>query len=255
MITGLIGMIHLAPLPGSPRPLSMDAVVTAAVDDAAALAEAGFDALMVENYGDVPFYADEVPPITVAAMTRAVGAVVDAAAGLPVGVNVLRNDARAALAVAAATGASFIRVNVLSGSMHTDQGPITGRAAEVARMRSTHAPGLEILADVMVKHATPPPGTSLGRAAADLWERGGADGIVVSGSATGSPLAFEDLETVRSAVPDAPIYAGSGATLETVATLLERCAGIIVGTATKEDAVITNPVDPERARALVEAAR
>ncbi|NIW74677.1 MAG: phosphorybosylanthranilate isomerase, partial [Gemmatimonadetes bacterium] len=94
----------------------------------------------------------------------------------------------------AATGARFIRVNVLSGSMFTDQGPIVGRAAEVARLRAALHPDLVVLADVMVKHATPPPGLTIEQAAADLWERSGADGIVVSGTGTGRPLQRADLD-------------------------------------------------------------
>ena len=87
-------MVHLPPLPGSPRfDVELDAVIAFALKDAMILKEAGFPALMIENFGDAPFYPDQVPPITVAAMTRAVSAII-AATALPVGVNVLRNDAR-----------------------------------------------------------------------------------------------------------------------------------------------------------------
>ena len=148
-----------------------------------------------------------------------------------------------------------MRVNVLAGVMHTDQGMITGRAAEVARLRATLAPEVEVLADVFVKHATPPPGLTVGQAASDLWERAGADGIIVSGAGTGRALDLSQLETVRAAVPDAPIFAGSGVTAATIAGLLRICDGAIVGTSVKENGVTTAPVDPARARALVAAAR
>lgn len=253
MIVGLIGMVHLGPLPGSPAALPLPDTVATAVRDARALADAGFDALMIENFGDAPFYADTVPTITATAMTRAIGTIVDTVE-IPVGVNVLRNDGVTALAVAAATGASFVRINVLSGTMFTDQGPIVGRAAEIARLKATIAPSVAILADVMVKHATPPAGLSLAQAAADLWERGGADGIVVSGDGTGRPTDPDHLDVVARAVPTAPLYVGSGATDDTVKSLLDLCAGVIVGTATKRDGIATNPVDPDRARAIVEAA-
>ena len=105
--------------------------------------------------------------------------------GVPVGVNVLRNDALAALGIAAATGARFIRVNVLTGLMYTDQGPITGKAAEVARARSRLAPDVEIWADVLVKHAVAPPGSDIRQMARDTIERGGADALIMSGSGTG----------------------------------------------------------------------
>lgn len=254
MIGRLIGMVHLGPLPGSPRyDGDLDRVVEAAREDARRLAAAGFDALIVENLGDAPFFADDVPKATVAAMTRAVGAVIETAR-LPVGVNVLRNDALAALAVAAAAAGAFVRVNVLSGTMYTDQGPITGKAAEVARLRAAIAPNVRILADVFVKHATPPPGLTVEQAALDLWERAGADGIVVSGAATGRPLDRSRLEAVHAAVPAAPLYAGSGVDAGTVAGLLRVCAGVIVGTAIKVGGATAAPVDPVRAEDLVRAA-
>jgi membrane complex biogenesis BtpA family protein len=254
MIGGLIGMVHLGPLPGSARSVPLDETIDRAVSDAVDLVDAGFDALMIENFGDAPFFADDVPKITIAAMTRAIAAIA-AEIEVPFGVNVLRNDGLGALAVAAATGANFIRINVLSGSMSTDQGTIVGRAAEVSRLKAALTPDVAILADVMVKHAAPPPGLTLDQAAADLWERAGADGIIVSGTNTGQALDRRDLDTVHATVPDAPLYAGSGVTEDTVADILTVCAGVIVGTATKIDGVTANRVDPVRARAIVEAAK
>ena len=253
-IPRLVGMVHLAPLPGSPRyGGSMDAVVETAVRDAAALADAGFPALCIENFGDVPFYADRVPPETIAAMTVAVSEV-SRATRLPFGVNVLRNDALAALGIASATGASFIRVNVLVGTMYTDQGPIVGRAAEVARARAAFAPGVEVWADVMVKHATPPPGLEAADLAVDTVERGLADAVVVSGSGTGRPVDPGLGKTVRDAVPGTRIVVGSGATPENLETLLDFADTVVVGSSVKVDGDARNPVDPDRARAFVSAA-
>ena len=123
MIQGLIGMVHLGPLPGAARSVPLDEVIDRAVSDAVDLVDAGFDALMIENFGDAPFFADDVPKVTIAAMTRAIAAIATQIE-VPFGVNVLRNDGLGALAVAAATGAQFIRINVLLGSMSTDPGPI-----------------------------------------------------------------------------------------------------------------------------------
>jgi len=249
----LIGMVHLGPLPGAPEfPGDLEALVAAARADAQALAAAGFGGVVVENFGDAPFFADDVPDVTVAAMTRAVGAVIEAAA-IPVGVNVLRNDALAALAIAAATGASFIRVNVLSGTMYTDQGPIIGNAARVARARAELCPEVTVLADVFVKHATPPPGLTLESAALDLADRGGADAVVVSGTGTGSPLDIRELRRVRTAI-ELPVLAGSGVTPETVAEILSIADGVIVGSALKVGGKATSPVDPARAADFVAAA-
>jgi membrane complex biogenesis BtpA family protein len=245
-------MVHLGPLPGAPSFAGdLRRVIETAVRDASTLADAGFDAVMVENFGDAPFFADEVPKITVAGMTRAVDAVGDV--GLPVGVNVLRNDALAALAITATTGASFIRVNVLSGTMFTDQGPIVGQAAQVARFRAEHCPEVSVMADVFVKHATPPAGLTLEGATRDLSERSGADAIIVSGSGTGAETALEDLTAVADAT-DLPVYVGSGVTAESVAATLEIADGVIVGTSTRPDGRVEAPVDAVLAKAIVTAA-
>lgn len=251
----LIGMVHLAPLPGSPRHSeSLAAAIGRAVNDAAALERAGFDGVIVENYGDVPFHPGEVPPVTVAAMTRIVSAVLDTVS-VPVGVNVLRNDARAALSIAAVTGAAFVRVNVHSGSTWTDQGLLTGAAHDTLRLRAGLGTDTAILADVHVKHAVPPSGTTLEQAAADAWHRGLADGLIVSGPGTGLRTDDGDVEAVADAVPDAPVFLGSGVTVETAGSLPTAARGAIVGSAVMRRGVAGSGVDEHRAEALVRAAR
>jgi hypothetical protein len=245
-------MIHLEPLPGSPDyGGSMDAILDHARTDAETIAAAGFDGIMVENFGDAPFYTDDVPKVTIAAMSRAVSEV--AAIGLPTGVNVLRNDGLGALAVAAATGAKFIRINVLSGTMYTDQGPIVGSAALVARARRELCPDTAIMADVFVKHATPPAGLTLIDATNDLVERGGADAVIVSGTGTGAATSLDDLKTVADR-SHLPVFVGSGANAATIREILAIGDGAIVGSDTKVGGIATNPVDPQRAAAVVRAA-
>jgi hypothetical protein len=231
----------------------MDEVLETAIADANDLQSAGFPALLVENFGDAPFLADRVGPETVAAMTRAVGAVIDAT-GLPVGVNVLRNDALSALGIAAVTGARFMRVNVLTGLMYTDQGQIEGKAAELLRRRRELAPDLEIWADVMVKHATPPPGLEPGQAALDTVERGLADAVIVSGPGTGEEPDLGVGKAVRSAVPKGTrVVVGSGAAVGNLSHLLDFADSVIVGSGVKVDNQADNRVDPLKAAAFVEA--
>jgi len=250
----VIGVVHLKPLPGSPGyGGDMDAVLEAATADATAYLAGGADALIVENFGDTPFFGGPVPPETIAAMTAAALAV-RKRAELPLGINVLRNDARAALGIAAAVGARFVRVNVHAGAMATDQGVLEGRAAATMRVRAALAHEIDVLADVHVKHARPLTDESLEDAACNLHHRAHADGVIVSGSATGAATSLEDLRRVRSVLPDAKLFAGSGVTLQVVADVLRIANGVIVGTALKHDGDIGAPVDQERVREFVDAA-
>lgn len=253
-IPDLIGMVHLLPLPGSPRfGGSMDEVVSVARDDAEMLLDAGFPALMVENFGDVPFHASAVPPVTVAAMSVVASEL--ATLGAPLGINVLRNDARAALGVAVAVGAALIRVNVLAGTMFTDQGPITGDAAKVLRDRVVLGPDVAVWADVAVKHATPPPGSDVAQMAIDTVERGLADALVLSGAGTGSNLDLDEAKRVRAALPETTLVAGSGTTAENLDTTSGVIDKYIVGSSLKKDGLASNRPDPERVDKFLEAAQ
>ena len=243
--TGLIGMIHLKALPGSPGfSGDLHAVESSALADASTLLTGGVDAILVENFGDVPFHKT-VEAVTIAAMTRIVRAIVELS-DVPVGVNVLRNDAHAALSIASVCGASFIRVNVHIGAMVTDQGLIEGRAAETLRLRDSLDSNVAILADVGVKHATAfDEKWSLEQEAKDAWNRGLADALILSGSGTGAPTNTVDLERVKHAVPEAPLIVGSGVNSETLPHL-SLATGWIVGTALKRDGAIENEVELKR---------
>jgi uncharacterized protein len=250
----IIGMVHLQPLPGAAGHTGMNAVLERARQDADALAAGGVDAIMVENFGDAPFFPGPVPPETIAALAVAAAAVRDVTA-LPLGINVLRNDARAALGIAAATGAAFIRVNVHTGAMLTDQGWIEGRAHETLRVRDALRCSAAILADVLVKHAVAPPGLDIASAARDTWERGRADALVVSGAATGAATDADRLRAVRTAVPAAPLFIGSGLTADNAAPLMQFADGAIVGSALQRDGRAGAPVERARVTRIMEAVR
>ncbi len=255
--TPVVGMVHLPALPGAPGfGGDREAVRERARADATALEAGGVDGLILENFGDAPFYPEDVPKHVVADMTAVATEVVDAVS-VPVGINVLRNDAAAALSVAAAAGADFVRVNVHTGTAATDQGVLEGRAHETLRLRKRLAADVSILADVHVKHATPVGEGSIERATRETVERGRADGVIVSGPGTGEETGLEDLRTVAETVEDlersVPVFVGSGVTPETVSEVLEAGAdGVIVGTALKENGVTTNPVSEGRVRALLD---
>src|SRR5512140_1100862 len=147
-----VGVVPLQALPGSPRWRGdIVSVIEFAVRDARAYAQGGASALCIENFHDVPFTKGSVAPETLAAMSAA-GRAIRAAVKLPIGFNVLRNDARGGLALCAACGGRFIRVNVHTGAMITDQGVIEGDACQTLRLRRSLCPDTLIFADVHVKH-------------------------------------------------------------------------------------------------------
>lgn len=250
----LIGVVHLGPLPGSPRwKGNLERLIEFAVNDARAYERGGAQAVFVENFGDVPFTKTNVAPETLAAMTAA-GRAIRAAIKLPLGFNVLRNDARAALALCAACGGNFIRVNIHTGAMLTDQGIIEGDAYETLRYRERLCPDVEIFADVHVKHAVTIGNWPLDIAARDTLERGLADALIVSGTGTGEAASISDLETVRRACPTAKILLGSGVTAENVHEY-SQADGFIVGSSLKSGGKLANPVDPKRVVKLAKAIR
>src|SRR6185503_12298828 len=245
----VIGMVHLLPLPGSPRARSMAEIRRAAIADARTLARGGVDGILVENYGDAPFTAGTVEPQVIAAMA-VIASDVRAAAALPIGINVLRNDAHSALAVAVAAGASFIRVNVHVGAAETDQGHIDGRAFETLRFRRLLGAEVAIFADVFVKHARPSDRVDVATAARDTAYRGGAEVLLVTGPETGSAPGAERLREVKRAVPDCPVMVASGLTPENVERFREA-DGFIIGSALERGGVAGNRVELNRVRTMV----
>lgn len=251
----LIGVVHLPPLTG-PRAPSLGTLLERAATDARAYQQAGFDALIVENFGDHPFPKDQSPPHVAALMTR-IAHHIKQTTGLPMGINVLRNDAKSALAIACAAGAAFIRVNILTGATVTDQGIIEGAAHTLDRYRQTLGPRAEeilIAADLQVKHGAPLAPRPLEQEARDAVKRAGADLLLVTGDATGAQATLEDVARVKDAAPDTPVWVASGVTADTIRETLAVADGVIVGTSAKQDAKAEHPVDPRRAAEIAKAA-
>ena len=254
----LVGVIHLPPLPGSPRSVvSASECARSAAQCAKALDAAGFDAIIVENFGDAPFFATKVPPVTVAAMTACAIAVRTAAPKRTIGINVLRNDAEAALAVAAASDASFVRINVHIGARVTDQGVIEGDAAATLRLRKALGiEGVAIWGDVDVKHSAPlGPPRPLEQEVEDLTKRGGAEVVLVTGEGTGKGVDVTKLERVKRAAGRAPVLVASGATIATLPALAKVSDGVIVGTALRKGYVPGGAIDVDLAREFAAAFR
>ena len=244
-------MVHLPPLPGNPRDdIPMVDIVGLAIQDAEALDKGGMDGILVENYGDAPFYSTRVGPETVAAMTvviREIQRCIDK----PLGVNVLRNDVHAALAIATILDCDFVRANVHTGVVATDQGIIEGRASETLRYRKALESNVQIFADIFVKHGKTLNQTDIASTAAETVLRGLADAVIVTGGSTGESVGIQELEKVKKAVPDTPVLAGSGVTSKNLPEILKIADGIIVGTNVKIDGRTESRVDEEKVRELV----
>lgn len=251
----IIGVVHLLPLPTSARwGGNLKAVIERAEQEATALAAGGVDGIIVENFFDAPFAKDCVDPAVVSAMTLIVDRIMNLVV-VPVGINLLRNDATSALAVAACVNAKFVRVNVLTGVMATDQGLIEGQAHQLLRYRRELGVNVAIFADVLVKHAYPLGMPNLAIAVRETIERGLADAVILSGWATGNPPSFEDLELAAAAAEGTPIFIGSGATWDNLPQLMKFADGAIVASSLKRHGKISEPIDPIRVAQFVEAAR
>ena len=250
-----IGVVHLPPLPGSPRwGGDMGSVLRQAEEEALVLARAGANGIIVENFGDAPFRVGRVDPETVAGMTLAVNQVRQVTA-LPVGINMLRNDARSALAVAVATGAAFIRVNLHYGVMAADEGLVEGQAFETLRQRRALGADVKILADVLVKHAVPLGLVDLGLMARETAYRGLADGLIITGPVTGQPANPDDVALARRSVPDRLLLVGSGVDQTNAREFLALADGAIIGTSLKYGGIVANRIDPERVKRMGELIR
>lgn len=249
----IVGVVHLLPLPTSPRwGGDLQAVIDRAEQEATALASGGAHGIVVENFFDAPFPKDAVDPAVVSAMTLVIHRLQQMVT-LPIGVNVLRNDAQSALAIASCVKAQFIRVNVLTGVMATDQGLIEGRAHELLRYRRELGCDVKILADVLVKHARPLGTPNLTTAVQETIQRGLADGVILSGWATGSPPTLEDLELASAAAKGTPVFIGSGASWENIPQLIQAADGVIVSSSLKRRGQIEQAIDPNRVSQFVEA--
>lgn len=249
----IIGVVHLMPLPASARwGGNLKAVIDRAEQEATALASGGVDGIIVENFFDAPFTKDAVDPAIVSAMSLVVQRLMNLVT-LPIGINVLRNDALSAMAIATCVQAQFIRVNVLTGVMATDQGLIEGQAHQLLRYRRELGSDVKILADVLVKHARPLGSPNLTTAVQETIDRGLADGVILSGWATGSPPSLEDLELASAAANGTPVFIGSGADWENIPRLIQAADGVIVSSSLKRRGQIEQPIDPIRVSQFVEA--
>lgn len=250
-------MVHVGALPGSPRAEStVDALVARAVAEAQVLERTGFDGLIIENMHDAPYVHAEHGPEVAAVMTRVALAVRAAAPRMVMGVQVLSGGNREALAIALAAGLSFIRCENFVFSHVADEGLLTrAEAGPLLRYRRTiGAERIAVFCDIKKKHASHAITADVALAdAVEAAEFFGADGVIVTGAATGRPADPEDVAAARGATK-LPVLVGSGVTPDTVGDLFQRADGLIVGSFIKQDGRWDRPINAANCRSIVKAA-
>ncbi len=250
----IIAMAHFPPLPGQPlydADGGVEKIRDVVAGDVRRLIAAGVDGILFCNEGDRP-YRTTAGPETIAVMSSVIR---DAARNIdiPFGADVLW-DPRAAIAIALATGASFVR-EVFTGAYSSDFGVWTPDPAAALRYRrEVGANDVFCFYNITAEFAAPLAPREIGLTARSAVFSSLADGICVSGSLTGTAPDADVVATVKRAVPDTAVIANTGVRAETVGRFLSIADAVIVGTALKTDGVTWNEVDPERAKVFMAAA-
>jgi membrane complex biogenesis BtpA family protein len=251
----IIGMVHSLPMPGSPRfkQYTLDQVYSYGVEEAIKLKEGGVDGIMLENAWDLPFVKPEdIGCETVGAMA-VLGWEIRKATGLPLGINILANGAKASLATAKACQAQFIRVNQWANAYVSNEGFMEGKSGLVMRYRAwLEAEDIKVLADVHVKHGAHAivADRSLAEQARDS-EFFDADILIATGQRTGDETPIAEIKGIKEAV-SLPVIIGSGLSIENCRSIMSVADGAIVGSSIKEGGVWWGKVSVERLRTLME---
>ncbi|MFO1164162.1 MAG: BtpA/SgcQ family protein [Paracoccus sp. (in: a-proteobacteria)] len=247
-------MIHCPAFPGAPRYRGQPVaeIYDACLRDAEALIENGMHGLIVENHGDIPFLKPDEITCETAAFMAVVTDRIRQRFDVPVGVNVLANAPIPAIAIAAAGGAAFIRVNEWANAYVANEGFIEGRAGEALRFRARlRQDGIRVFADSHVKHGAHAivADRSIQELTRDIAFFD-ADAVIATGQRTGDAANPDEIRTIREAT-HLPLLVGSGVNEGNIGQILALTDGVIIASSLKQDGVWWNPVDPARVRSFV----
>jgi len=250
----VISVIHLPPLPGSPGfKGALEDLIGFGVKNAKILEETGFDAIIIENFGDKPYLVRVRNPLTIASMTVIVREVIRSV-NIPIGINLLRNSGLEALAIAYATGALFIRVNAYCQPLWSVEGFLEPLAPKIERLRARIVKDIKILADANVKHSWPIGSPTIRYIVRECCERAKPDAIIVTGSRTGEAPLIEEVLEVREE-SRVPIIIGSDMTAENLSSYWGLADGFIVGSYIMSNGIAGNPIDSQRAERFMKKVR
>ncbi len=243
----IFGVVHLLPLPGSPNFEDFDSVLERCKIDASKYYLAGFDGIIIENFGDMPF--EKVGRKETIASMAIIASEIRKSFDFSIGINLLRNDPIASIAIAGVTKCDFVRINIHVGTYVTDQGIIEGNPGKTLRYKRLF-PFIKIYADVHVKHAYPIMNLAIEDVAMDCWKRGKADALIITGKQTGEKIDIEELKRVKQIV-ECPVFAGSGVDKGNILEILKYADGVIIGSRVKHKNDPNLPVDEVKANEII----
>jgi len=251
----VIAMAHFPPLPGTPlydEERGVAGILESVASDTDKLLSGGVDGLLFCNEGDRP-YALKADAEAIAVMTRVIAEV--APKDRPFGVDFLW-DPQAAIAIALATGASFVR-EVFTGVYDSDMGLWNTNAAALLRYRRYIGAGhIKVFYNITPEFASPLGSRPVGLLARSAVVSSLADAILVSGPMASAEPDLSLIREVKASVGDqVPVLLNTGAKVENIRQFLSVADGVIVGSSLKVDGYTWSPVDAERVRAFMAAVR
>ncbi|MCS5553732.1 MAG: BtpA/SgcQ family protein [SAR324 cluster bacterium] len=248
----VVAMVHLPALPGSPDydpEEGMNKILDAVMSDLEALQSGGVDAVMFGNEFDRP-YVLKAPPEGLASLAAVIGQV-KSMIKVPFGVNYLW-DPVATVALAVATEADFAR-EIYTGLYASDMGLWAPDCAGAARLRSSNGrPDLQMLFTINAEFATSLDNRPLAIQAKSAVFSSKADVICVSGMMTGMSVDQAELKKVRESIPETPLLANTGVTIDSVDEIFSVTDGCVIGSHLKHNGDTWNSVDPDRVRKFMD---
>jgi uncharacterized protein len=245
-----ISMIQTPPLPGSFRHAGqcLNQIIDYVLKEAQILSDCGFDAVILQNMGDMPV-RQQARPEVIAYFSIIANEFKRNFSQFPLGI-LINWDGAASLAVAHAAEADFVRVeHVYTGAEVTSTGLITAQCCEITEMKKRLNTSIPIFADVYEPHAVPLGAKPVEDAAWESIHEAFADGLFLSGK--NAQESIELIQRARTKVPGTTIFLGGGASEENVIQLLKHYDGVCVATWIRNGS-LKNPIDSERAKRFIE---
>lgn len=247
----IIGMVHLKPLPTAPQGcLTLDEIVDAALEDLKSLEAGGITTAIVENMFDAP-YANSPDLETVIALSYVLGYLARKTS-VKLGVNLQATCGTEEMSIASICGLDFIRAESFVEMRMNSSGIMWNMCADLMRKKRALRSNVRVLADINVKHSSPIIQQSIDDLIYEAIEAG-ADGVILTGLATGSAPSVTDAEIYKKKCENTRLYIGSGVNAANVKGLMQFADGVIIGSSIKKDGKVENPVDVERVKDFMRA--